>query len=236
MGLDGVELVMEVEERFGVTLLDSETSQVRTVADLAALVVSRLPRASGGCPTAHAFYLIRRVLVEHARVDRGSVRPDARWDVLFSTDLPHVWNGLRGIEYRFPELVHPDGRAHAIRVGLLAGVLGGMALAAATWQQYGPMAGLLALALGLTATIMARGIADGFRSQLPRGLVTVGDLARRIAGASVSEATGPLGPGQRLIVQQRVLDEVRVITSEQLGVPLERVKPESEFVKDLGMD
>ncbi len=46
MGLDGVELVMAVEDRFGVKLPDSECSHVRTVADLAALVIAKLPRAA----------------------------------------------------------------------------------------------------------------------------------------------------------------------------------------------
>jgi len=34
---------------------------------------------------------------------------------------------------------------------------------------------------------------------------------------------------------QAVLDEIRELTSEQLGVALDRVRPESNFVRDLGM-
>lgn len=44
MGLDAVEIVMEIEDHFHVKLPDIELHQIRTVADLAALVVSHLPK------------------------------------------------------------------------------------------------------------------------------------------------------------------------------------------------
>jgi hypothetical protein len=37
-------------------------------------------------------------------------------------------------------------------------------------------------------------------------------------------------------LQQRVIEGVRRITAEQMGLPLEKVLPESDFVKDLGID
>lgn len=43
MGLDAVEIVMEIEDHFNVELPDFELHQLRTVADLAALVTRRVP-------------------------------------------------------------------------------------------------------------------------------------------------------------------------------------------------
>ncbi len=45
MGLDSVELVMEVEDEFGMKLSDQEAESVHTVADLVELVMSRRPDA-----------------------------------------------------------------------------------------------------------------------------------------------------------------------------------------------
>ena len=42
------------------------------------------------------------------------------------------------------------------------------------------------------------------------------------------------GGGQRLLWQQQVLEEVRLLTAEFLGLSLDKVKPESRFVEDLG--
>ncbi|GAB4547802.1 MAG: hypothetical protein Tsb0013_07880 [Phycisphaerales bacterium] len=35
---------------------------------------------------------------------------------------------------------------------------------------------------------------------------------------------------------EAVVDEIRRLTSRQLHIPIEDIKPESEFVRDLGMD
>lgn len=50
MGLDGVEIVMEVEQEFGVTLGDAEVAGVRTVGDLVELVASKAPTNAPGQP------------------------------------------------------------------------------------------------------------------------------------------------------------------------------------------
>ena len=59
MGLDGVEIVMDVEDHFGITIKDEEAERVRTVNDLVALVGSRIRNAhSAVCPTVSSFLRI----------------------------------------------------------------------------------------------------------------------------------------------------------------------------------
>jgi len=42
MGLDAVELVMDVEDRFGITITDAEATSIRTVGDLVELCRQRI--------------------------------------------------------------------------------------------------------------------------------------------------------------------------------------------------
>ncbi len=63
MGLEGVELVMNVEEAFGIRISDQDASEVRTVGQCCDLIERILSR--GGqepCSTGATFYRLRRAL------------------------------------------------------------------------------------------------------------------------------------------------------------------------------
>jgi acyl carrier protein len=232
MGLDAVELVMEVEDRFSVDFSDAECQRLRTVADLAALVISKLPKSRGRCPTARAFFDFRKLLTEHAGVERRRIRPRARLDELIQPRRT-LWGKLRRQDRRLPRLVATDRQD---RVFLWMGavlVFAWLMASAIFWGVHG--AGLVvpasaaALVGGIFAFVSVTGL---FRRHFPAGIETVGDLARVLAPVEMPQH----GPGERLIVQQRVLEEVRRITALQLGLPLEKVRPESDFVRDLEID
>lgn len=233
MGLDSVELVMEVEDRFGVHLPDSECSRVTTVADLAALVISRLPRGEGACPTARAFFDFRTLMTTHAGFDRHLVRPKAQLIDLFPPGTRRLWSSLHGKNRRVPRLV-PTARADSVL--LWAGAITAFAwlmASAALWGFQGavvaiPMS-MIALAAGLLAFMR---VYSYFSQHFPPGIETVGDVVRLIAPIAMPQGS----PGERLIAQQRVLDEIRALTARQLRLPLERVQPNSDFVKDLEID
>jgi acyl carrier protein len=231
MGLDGVEIIMGVEERFRVRLPDAACSRVRTVADLAALVLSQLPKGTGVCHTAHSFYEVRNLLATHASIERRRIRPRARLADLLAPNQRRLWTKLRKRDRRLPGLVAKDrhDRAFLWLCAILA--VAWLVAAAALWGAYGGGLALAASAAALVIGVLAlENIDYHCRRHLPVGIETVGDLARAIVPIEMPRS----GPGERLIAQQRVLDEVRRITAEQLGLPLERVLPESDFVKDLG--
>ncbi len=54
-------------------------------------------------------------------------------------------------------------------------------------------------------------------------VVTVGDLARLVARLARSN-------------EGAVFPQIREIVSKQLGIPLERIIPKAEFLRDLGAD
>lgn len=229
MGLDAVELVMEVEDRFNVKLADSECARVRTIADLAALVISRLPRPSGICPTARTFFELRHQMVTEAGVMRRHVRPSARLVTLFPSGLRRPWRRLRRTNPRLPRLVASSAVDTTIMWATAIGVFVSVALVGVTWARFGAAASLVAFLLVAIVMVTLLRTLNKIGWRLPPGIETVGDVVRLIAPIEVAHGS----PGERLLAQQHVLTEVRRITSQQLGLPMEKVQPESDFVKDL---
>ncbi len=79
MGLDGVELVMDVEEKFGVAIPDDLAQTMRTVGDLYEYLVTQCNGdRQSGCLTSAAFYQVRQGICKTLRVERHDVRP-ATW-------------------------------------------------------------------------------------------------------------------------------------------------------------
>ncbi|HEY3243011.1 MAG TPA: hypothetical protein VGM03_06625 [Phycisphaerae bacterium] len=232
MGLDSVELVMEVEDRFKIKLTEAECSSVRTVAELAALVFARLPGAQGLCPAMRAFHELRRLLIAQVGIERGLIRPQARLDALLSHDRWRCWRKLRKQNRRIPRLVATDrGSMLALTVGATFTFLWFVSCTA-IWQLGEEMA-IPASFLALTVWILGvAGVCELSRRHFPTGLETVGDLARMVSPMELPRSSA----GKQPAMQQFVLEEIRRLTAEQLGIPLERIQPGSDFVKDLGFN
>lgn len=227
MGLDGVELVMEVEDRFNVRLADHDVERVRTVADLAALVLARMPFLRGACPTARSFYELRTLLTSRG-IKRSDIRPRTRLAELFPPGSREAWKSLCAEDRRLPRLrVNPRVDGVLLWSAALSIVAWFMAMAVllAKGDGFAALITLGVVAVGGAAFALTR---SALARHFPTGMETVGDIARAIAPIERS--------GNRLLDELRVLEEVRRLTAEQLGLPLERVRPESDFVRDLEMD
>lgn len=112
MGLDTVELVMRVEETFGIAIPDEVASRLVTPDDMADFIMTRLELTDEPLPclTQKAFHALRRGFTRTLRVPRRSFRPDALLMELLPDDLPdEAWErvgrdvGLKG----WPSLFRP---------------------------------------------------------------------------------------------------------------------------------
>ena len=84
MGLDAVELLMAVEEKFGVSITDEEATKAVTVGDLKQLVKTKLDVADAdGCLTQRAFHLIRKKATAEFGVLRRNLNPMPRLRLSF---------------------------------------------------------------------------------------------------------------------------------------------------------
>jgi hypothetical protein len=96
MGLDIVEIILECEERFGVSIPDQAVARFETPADLLAHIAQGVPVVrSSSCLTQRTFYRLRRGL-RNAGWELPVLRPKTRLDQLATRrEWPSLWCRLR---------------------------------------------------------------------------------------------------------------------------------------------
>jgi hypothetical protein len=229
MGLDTVELVMEVEDAFGITIEDAEAEAVHTVNDLYHLVA----RKSGvvpqdRCLSARAFYRLRRAIRAISPAAPQRLRPSTTID----EDLP-----VRDRRKAWPRLAEATGlrlprleASAAVAGSLLAGTLVG-AVALGVWVGWLTMAqvGLVVVfvalvVLGILSCLIARLVAKHMPS-----CRTLGELAHRILCRNYSTIARESGAGY----DRELWAALCRIIGEAVGIDPRELRPEDDFLKDL---
>jgi hypothetical protein len=223
MGLDGVEIVMEVEGEFGIQIPDAAAGRLLTVGDLAAFVIHQKAgrKARFGpdqCPTAAVFYALRRQAIATLDASRRAVRPSACLANLIGWDERRgFWAACAATGIHLPPLRAPPVlRLLVIPVAVV--VCLGVALTLGVLAMFVAMFGIVWLWMKMLEPLVC---------VLPDGCVTVGDLVRQ-SWVSPSQTTGEQSHDDVIMV--RVMD----IVAQQMGIPRTRLTPGTRF-SDLGI-
>jgi acyl carrier protein len=241
MGLDGVELLMELEETFNFQISDDEAGAVRTAGDLYRLVLSRLRRkTSERCVSSAAFYRLRRALASVLGVPRSGVRLDRPFEEFVPVASRHAdWKRLQeAMVLRLPPLYHPRHLVHGLVV--LSGVL---ALAAAQVVGLWPLrafSSLLDLPIGIisVACLFLLFLGVGLRLTepwavgVPPSCATVRGTAQTLADLNYGKLAKQVGALDEAEVWRIVRDRV----ADATGAAPEKVTEDAQLVKDLGLD
>ncbi|QOV87771.1 acyl carrier protein [Humisphaera borealis] len=106
MGMDTIELVMEIEDAFGISIPDEHAEKLCTIGQTAVYVIERLrqmspvpeastPAAPPFCATSRAFYRLRRELRSRYGVPRRLVMPSSRiGDLVRKRSDRERWNDV----------------------------------------------------------------------------------------------------------------------------------------------
>ena len=219
MGLDSVELVMEIEDRFEITIPNEDAANLETTRDVIDYVHGRIGDVAWTpCPTQLVFHRFRRALNCNAL----RVRPTTPLEHL----LPHdsrrsTWLALPNATgmIDWPVLVRPS---LITRAAWALTLLPAIAIGVATGSA---LLGLLSIAtLGVATHVITRPLATEF----PEKLVSAGDLARWVAKRNLPPASGGW-------TRDAVRLAVRAIVKEQLGLD-DTYSDDASFVHDLGID
>lgn len=227
MGLDLAEVMMDVEDAFGIRL-DEHASWDGTVGGLVSLVEATDARqpTMGSCHSGFVFRRLRRALLIQADDGSQRVRPSTAIDALANRRiLARRWREVEldaGLALPSPEPTRP--RAYAI-----GGALGGLALIAPFWVAAGWAwhwwIAIAALASAVLATVM-------LPTSIPARFHTVGDLVRVAVGMNQARLRREMGPPRRSEIQE----VVQGIIASRLNVPLAQVTLRAHLIRDLGAD
>jgi len=228
MGLDAVELVMGVEDHFGISIQNSEAERVRSVGDLIALIQSRIDAAQAAtCPTLSSFLQLRSCVREIANDDELRIRTGTRVvDVLTQSERQRLWKRLGDLLGSAPPgLRRPPAMRKLLLVLALAAIISAIVSSAAIDFAILP----LTFALAAIITLVLHFLTVPFRVVPPDALTTFGAISQRMSGVTV--ATKQL----HLRSRDEILDELIPIVVETLGVDPSEVVPTARFIEDLGM-
>ena len=232
MGLETVELVMEVESTFSIKIEDREAGNVRTVGHLCDLVCRKLsgkPRSA--CMTAKAFFTLRRAL-QDLGIERKKIRPDTPIEAILPTPRRRtlVSQIRRRTHLKLPAMRRAGPLVFAI-------MLVGFACAA--------------LAVGLTMTsfttfdVIAVAIVTAIACWIIGGLLTLpwkrvldastmGEFSLHVAASNYWALGEP--KSHNVPTDHEIRQMVHAIVANQLGLRLAQVHDDSRFAEDLNAD
>lgn len=227
MGLDTVELVMEIEEEFAIDFPDRDAEKIQTVGQLVDYVVDRLrSRRVRACLSQANFHIVRRILMSRAGARREDVRLGACLAPLAGGDdqLRRLWPSIQTASFRptmrlgtrwsklQPAMYLYGFVITTIGAVTLAGVTGLWSLAALFWI----------VLLWIMAATMPRVAPISPDS-------TVRDLVRHMTGRWQH---APIGAGVEPNAEHVAL-RVRQIVAEQAGLAIDDVRRDRRFIGDL---
>ena len=230
MGLDGVELLLAVEDAFQIHIEDHEAGGVYTVGDLYNLVVTKLQgQDSKRCLTSAAFYRTRRGIMDTLGVDRRQVRPSTPLEAILPRDgRREKWRRIQeAMKLKLPDLQHPGWmQLTFLTIGVALTLSPGI---------YGKVGfGWIALLffLGLVIGGLLIRLSPPLAVAFPFHDATVGDLARDVLAINHARLVAEIGSWNKNDAWEALC---RVIVM-QTAVDREKIKPEALIVDDLGID
>lgn len=227
MGLDLVELVIALEDHFGVRIPDGRLFP-DTVGGLFDVVRQQWYRLNerakaGHCRCIPIFFEVRDALLAVTPI-APRIRPSTRLDELLpARHLNRLWGMLDATFCerlpRLPSLRERD----AVMLGWLGVMLVAILLVGLAFGEAGVI--LVVVLFTPIATLLATAVYNRLRRDFPPGMSTVRDLVHvvmRPVRREIDHAT-----------DEHLWQRYVSIVSDQLDVPIEEIRRESHFVRDL---
>ena len=230
MGLGLVELVMDVEDTFGVSLPEEVLGEVRTAGDLYDVMRERVVvDQEATCVSAAVFYRLRRELCGALGVERAQIRPTTPvLSLATARDWPRVRRRvLQKLGVIEPPTPRPQWLVWVLATGVFALVMG--VVVAGTYHPW-----LAWLFLGVIVSLVI--LLDGWTSPRPvaatRANETVGELVHDLVPHHRPALSGPGRPRS----EADLWHTFRRVVAKCASVPPEYVTRETDLVRDLCLD
>lgn len=233
MGLDSVEILMRVEETFGIKIPDQEAQEIVTVGDFHSTVWRHLSgRHSNNCQSQKLFYKLRRSFAEQYEIPSQQLNTNTSPDKIFP-----VTN--RRYEYmkfstetslNLPDLILPDfWQTILISVGFAA--IGGGLITSLVWINFfGYSKWMLLIPIaGIIVTVILSELLDPKRVVI--GANTVRAFTQQTLNLNYSMLVREDGTNRTEM--ESVINHIII---DQAGLDPEEVTPDKKIGDDLGID
>lgn len=233
MGLDSVEILVNVENAFGITISNYEAEKITTVGDIHNVVWRNVQgRQSMRCRSQQLFYRLRYILINKFNATHEGIVPGASLNKVFPKNNRRLkYHRLqKELNLKLPELVLPPIWARALTVTGITLIAGMLAVALVLIYGYDRTRWLYLLpALGLLVTIFISNILDAVRVQFRP------DKMREYTQAVLALNYGTLMQESSLNREEMEI-VINNIIAETIGLELHEISPEKSLTNDLGID
>src|SRR5688572_13228396 len=233
MGLDSVELVMEIEKAFNIRIPDEEAEKILTVGDMYNSVWNHLEtKHSNQCNSQILFYKLRKYFTETFQLSKDIFNPDKHLNDIFpKVDRRRQYINMEySMSLELPSLVLTNQwRVFLYSVGAIS-VLGGL-LIAIILNSFFDYNGWIFLipAGGIAITLLVSEFLNPKRTVIRPSLVR--DFTNKMLSINYSTIIKE-GRTNR----KEVESVINHIIADKIGVDLEEISPEKKFTDDLGVD
>lgn len=107
MGLDSVELIVDVENTFQISISDPEAESVETVGKFYELILSKIDYSKHHkCQTQVLFYKLREVMSRHCMIEKKGIKPETQLDTIFMSEtIKEKWKAIQDeVYFNMPDL------------------------------------------------------------------------------------------------------------------------------------
>lgn len=233
MGLDSVELLVEVENAFGIDIPNPEAEKIITVGQFHDSVWEKIKdRESLNCKSAVLFYRLRKFFYLEYGILRKNFKTDTELESLISKEGRKIkWNYIqKELDLELPNLILPQKIRTLISYFGWISILGGLVFSIIAVKIEGLSKSYWAIpVLGALMTISLNRIFRPLRTEFEHK--TIKTLINQILVLNNKKLNSLYGSNR--LEMEKVIN---MIINEKTGVPFEEIKKDAEIVKDLRID
>ena len=232
MGLDSVELLLEVEKAFDIEIPDQEAALIMTVGDFHNAIWKHLyGKHSDKCQSQKFFYQLRRSFIDSFQFPKANFK--------LSTSLNDIFpeNNRRQAYLKFantlnvelPRLVLPKSWALFLNIIAVITIVGGLGLSVIliNYLDYSKWT-LLFSVIGIGITYLTSKILDAKRTVIEPS--TVREFTQKTLSINYSAMIKENG-----VNKKDVESVINYIIADKSGLELDEITPEKKIGDDLGI-
>lgn len=234
MGLESVELLMEVEKTFDIQVPDSEAKSIKTVGDFYNSVWDKIKdKENKKCMSAMVYYRFRKLIVSKIGIQNKDLKLDTDINDLIPREIrKSKWIEIQtDFEYKLPSLDLPQRLNRLLTIIKLSIVIISILISVFLFSIYDKPKSYFFLIpiIGLSIVHIIIIVSTPYRTDIKQD--SVRELIKYILFNNYHKIS--LSYGSNRLEMENVISN---IIHENFGIDYELIKPEAAIVNDLGIN